>query len=234
MNFRLPISLTLLTLATASLHAQKTRQLDALLTQLDSASKSFKSAQATVIYDNYTRAVHDHALQSGSIYIERSGSGVNMGAVFFNPGPDGKPAKSPDKILAFDGATFQIFSPGTNQVDIFKSGANQARYESFLTLGFGGSGHDLDKSWTIQDQGPETVDGVKTEKLDLVSKDPDVKNMFTHITIWIDPTRDISLKQISFAPNGDFRTVTYSNIRPNAKIDKHPYAIGSGATKIPH
>jgi outer membrane lipoprotein-sorting protein len=157
-----------------------------------------------------------------------------MGAIFFDVGPDGKPASSPAKIINFDGATLRIFSPGVNQVDLFKAGANQARYDSFLTLGFGGSGKDLAAAWNITDQGPETIDGVKTEKLDLVSKDPSVKNLFTHITIWIDPARGVSLKQIFFAPNGDNRTATYSNIRLNSHIDQKPYNIPKGANVIPH
>ena len=49
---------------------------------------------------------------------------------------------------------------------------------------------------------------VSTEKLDLVAKDPDAKNIFTHVTIWVDPARDVSLKQQFFHafrrhPDGD-------------------------------
>ena len=206
----------------------------ALIAQLDAASAHFKSAQADVQYDNYTRVVRDHALQSGSIYIERAGESVSMGAKFFDLGADGKPANTASRVINFDGGTFQIYSPGTNQDDVFKAGANQAKYESFLTLGFGGSGSDLQKAWVIQDQGPETIDGTKTEKLDLVSKDPNVKNTFTHVTIWLDPTRAVSLKQIFFAPNGDTRTAKYSNIKLNGRVDKKAYAIKPGAQKIAH
>ena len=54
------------------------------------------------------------------------------------------------------------------------------------------------------------------------------------MTLWIDPTRDVSLKQIFFAPNGDMRTTTYANIRLNEKIDKAKYTIPKSATKMPH
>ena len=209
-------------------------QLKSVLDQMDAASAHFKSAQANVRYDNFTRVVNDHDIETGSIYVERSGSGEQMGAVFYNTDPSGKPASTPARIVNFDGGTLRIFTIGTNQVDLFKAGANQARYDSFLTLGFGGSGKDLARSWDITDQGPDTIDDVKTEKLDLVSKDPSVKNMFTHITIWIDPARGVSLKQIFYAPNNDNRTASYSNIRLNSSINKKPYSISSKAQVITH
>jgi outer membrane lipoprotein-sorting protein len=230
MNLRvlsLAAALTITPLAAAA-------QLPTILSQMDSASAHFKNAQADVRYDNYTRVVNDHDIETGSIYIERSGTTEQMGAVFYNTGPDNKPSATPARIVNFDGGTLRIFTVGTNQVDLFKAGANQARYDSFLTLGFGGSGKDLQRAWNITDQGPDTVDGVKTEKLDLVSKDPSVKNMFTHITIWIDPSRAVSLKQIFYAPNGDNRTANYSNIRLNTSVNKKPYNIPKNATVIAH
>ncbi len=236
MNLRqlsLAAALALAPLA-APTQAPAQSQLTSVLSQMDTASARFKNAQADVRYDNYTRVVNDHDIETGSIFIERTGSAEQMGAVFYNLGPDQKPASTPARIVNFDGSTLRIFTVGTNQVDLFKAGANQARYDSFLTLGFGGSGKDLARAWNITDQGPDTIDGVKTEKLDLVSKDASVKNMFTHITIWIDPARGVSLKQVFYAPSGDNRTATYSNIRLNGSVNRKPYEISKKATVIAH
>jgi outer membrane lipoprotein-sorting protein len=222
---KLAITLAALTLATVAF-AQTPKP---LIDQLNAASKNFKSAQASVAYDNYTYVVRAHDTQTGTLYIERNGSTPTMGAAIYDPG-----AKTPSKVLAYDGKQFEMYTPGLNQVDVFKSGANQAKYESFLTLGFGGSGTDLEKAWKITDLGPETIDSVKTEKLDLVSNDPSVANVFTHITLWIDPKRDVSLKQIFYAPNKDTRTTLYTNIKLNQHIDKKPYTISSKATHVAH
>jgi outer membrane lipoprotein-sorting protein len=236
MNLRqlsLAAALTLALLA-PPFQASAQSQLNPVLSQMDAASARFKNAQADVRYDNYTFVVKDHDIETGSIYIERSGTTEQMGAVFYNVGPDGKPASTPARIVNFDGATLRVFTVGTNQVDLFKAGANQAKYDSFLTLGFGGSGKDLQRTWNITDQGPETVDGIKTEKLDLISKDASVKNTFTHVTIWIDPARGVSLKQIFYAPNGDNRTATYSNIRLNGSVNRKPYSIPKSAQVVSH
>ena len=231
MNLRLTIAA--LALSASSLHAQQ-GDLKTTLAQLDTASKTFKSVQADVKYDNYTRAVRADEISTGNLYVEQTASGTQMGAIVYDLGPNGKPSSSPSKILAYDGKTLQIFAPGVNQVDVFKAGANQAKYESFLTLGFGGSGTALAKAWSIQDQGPETIDGVKTEKLFLTSNDPSVTSTFSHVTIWVDLAHGISLKQVFFAPNGDMRTATYTNIKLNAPINKKSYGISSKATRINH
>ena len=231
---RSTLTLALSAALALSVPASAQSGLPGIIAQLDAASKTFHSAQATVSYEDYVRVVRDTTRQTGTIFIERTPSGEDMGAVFYDLGPDGKPSKTPVKVLVYGGGTLQIFSPGVNQVDLFKAGGNQAKYESFLTLGFGGSGTELQKAWDIKDLGQESVNGTPTEKLDLVSKDPGVRNMFTHVLIWIEPSKGISLKQEFFAPNGDTRTATYSNIKPNARIDKKPYAINPGATKIQH
>lgn len=238
MNSSLLFASCTLALAFSAPAQSPSPQLKSVLDQMDLASARFKSAQADVQYDNYTKVVRDHTLQSGSMFVERTGGVQQMGAAFYDLGPGGKPGKTPAKVLVYDGSTLQIYSPGINQNDIFQAGANQAKYESFLTLGFGGSGRDLQKNWTVEDNGPETLnDGatpVKVEKLDLVSKDANVRNLFERVTIWVDPARGLSLKQIFYAPHGDTRTATYSNVRLNGKIDRKPYTISKSATPIRH
>ncbi|MFC6644691.1 outer membrane lipoprotein carrier protein LolA [Granulicella cerasi] len=204
-------------------------QLPMVITKLDAASAKFKGAEADVAYDNYVRVVKDHTKQTGKIFVLRQGKAVSMGALFFDPG-----VKEPSKKINYDGGTLQLYTPGTNQDDVFKAGNNQASYESFLTLGFGGSGTDLAKAWTINDLGSETVNGVKAEKLDLVSKDAGVRNNFTHITLWLDLDHGVSVRQIFFQPNGDTRTADYTNFNYSGKVNKKPYSIPGNATKAAH
>lgn len=237
MRFR-SLTLSFLALPLAAFAAKPPAQaagssLQTILNQLDAASAKFKSVQANVHYDNYTRAVKDHDLHGGTLYVERASGGDRMGAVDFGASGD-----KPVAILNYDGSVLHNYTAGTNQDDIFKAGDNKAKYQSFLTLGFGGSGKALSQGWNINDGGSETLsDGsgqVKTEKLDLVPKDPSVANIFKQVTIWIDPVRGISLKQIFYAPNGDTRTAEYTNIKLNGSIDKKPYTIPKKATPNVH
>ena len=78
------------------------------------------------------------------------------------------------------------------------------------------------------------MDGVSVAKLDLVPVQQNVANMFTHVTIWVDPARGISLKQIFYQPSGDMRTATYKNIRYNSPIagDVFQLKLPPGTTRV--
>jgi hypothetical protein len=198
----------------------KPGHLDEVLRQMDAASEKFKSAQADFRWDLYERVVKETSTQTGTIYFMRDGALMEMGAKVLPPSA---------KVLEYRRGQLSLFDPGANHLILMTAGAKQAQYESFLTLGFGGSGRDMAKAWTISDLGTEPIsDGekmVSAEKLDLVAKDPGVRNMFTHIVIWIDPARAISLKQQFFMPSEDVRTSLYTHIRYNEKVDTRPFAI---------
>jgi len=114
--------------------------------------------------------------------------------------------------VLYKGGELDFYQPALKQETILNAGANVERY---LTLGFGGSGKDLAANWNIAYQGNETIDGVETTKLDLTPKQGG-NNQFTHITVWVDSKRGISLKQIVFQDSGDSRTAVYSNIKMNS------------------
>ncbi len=97
--------------------------------------------------------------------------------------------------MVYDGAEVDFYQPEIKQMTIMRAGANRSQLESFLTLGFGGSGADLEANWKVSFQGTDNIDGVPVVKLDLVPVQQKVLDMFTHVTIWVDPTRGISYKQ---------------------------------------
>jgi outer membrane lipoprotein-sorting protein len=201
--------------------AQDNAKLQEVLSQMDAASKTFKSAQADIKRVHLEKIVNDTSTESGKVYFMRNGGATQFGGRFDQPDL---------KIVEYKNGTVRLYTAANNHIDqVSSAGANQSRMETFLTLGFGGSGADLAKAWTITDQGSEQIsDGSKTvqvEKLDLVSKDASVRNNYTHITIWVDPARDISLKQEFFAPGGNTDTASYSNVRLNQPIDLKPYTI---------
>lgn len=196
-------------------------KLQQVLSQMDAASKTFKSAEADVKRVHLEKVVNDTSTESGKVYFLRNGSSTQFGGRFDQPDL---------KIVEYKNGSGRLYTAANNHIDAFSaSGSNRGRAETFLTLGFGGSGTDLAKAWNITDQGSEQLsDGSKTvqvEKLDLVSKDPSVLQNYTHITIWVDPVRDVSLKQEFFEPGGNTDTATYSNIKLNQPIDMKPYTI---------
>jgi outer membrane lipoprotein-sorting protein len=211
-------SAVVFSLALTTAFAQpKPGHIDEVLREMDAASAKFKSAEADFRWELYERVVKQvTTVQTGSIYFVKDTNNTEMGAKILSPAP---------KFLEFRDGTLRIFDPGPDHLTTVSSKQNQAQIEAFLTLGFGGSGKDLAKAWTISDLGTEAVGDVETAKLDLVPKDPSVRNNCTHITIWVDASRGISLKQEFFMPSEDTRTSYYSNVRLNQKIDEKKYAI---------
>jgi outer membrane lipoprotein-sorting protein len=208
--------------------AQTKSRLQICLDQMDAASKNFQSAQADLRQEIFTKVMKDTETKAGQIYFERKNGSTQMGMKLL--AADAKPGAPPAQIVEFKGGILKMFDTGTNQVDQFAASKNQSFAETVMTLGFGGSGTALAKSFAITDQGPEQMsDGSKSvavEKLDLVAKDPAIKNTYSHITIWVDPVRDVSLKQtLVDASTGDTKTMVYTNIRPNQKVDEAAFAI---------
>jgi outer membrane lipoprotein-sorting protein len=221
------VAILALTAIPSSMFGQaNSSQLTSVLKQMDAASQSFRNAHADFHCDYYERVVRDTTTQAGPIYFLRQGDTTQMGLVVIGP------QSKPEKVVQYKDGILQMFDPGVDQITVLHAGANQAQYEGYFTLGFGGSGSDLAHAWNITDLGPETLnDGgqqVKTAKLDLTSKDPSSKT-FTHITIWVDPTRALSLRQIFYMPNNDTRTCDYSNVKLNGKLDMKTFEIRKDA-----
>jgi outer membrane lipoprotein-sorting protein len=198
----------LLVFAPLAARAQQNAELQKVLAEMDTASAKFQSAQADFVWDQYTAVVQSHDYQKGTIAFRRLGNATEM--IAHVKTDNDQPAQ---KDVLYKGGELDFYQPSLKQVTILNAGAN---VEKYLTLGFGGSGKDLAANWNIAWQGTETIGDTETAKLDLTPKQPGSNNEFTHITVWIDPKRAISLKQQVFQESGDSRTAVYSNIKMNS------------------
>jgi hypothetical protein len=212
--FRISYSAALAASLLGASHTPAPTNLSATLTKLDAASAHFTSAAANVHRENYVAILHDvDEKTDGSVYVVRSQDGKSQ----FGLKIQGEHAR----VVDYKNGVVRDYNPAIN---CFNTVAAKG-VDTYLTLGFGASGKELAKAWTITDLGPESINGTATEQLDLVPIDPNVKANIKHVTIWVDPTRDVSLKQVFFFPNGDKSTATYSDIRLNQKIDTKPFEI---------
>ena len=204
--------------------------LEKVLSQLNAAAAKFESAEADFTWDQFQAVVQDHDLQTGTIYYERKKGGSTRVAAYLKQ-DNGKPAP---KTVVFDGGVANFYEPGIKQLTVIRAGDNRSQWESFLTLGFGGSGNELKVNWKVSLLGTENMDGVQVAKLDLVPVQQSVANMFTHVTIWVDPAKGLSHKQIFYQPSGDLRTATYTNIRYNLPIaaDVFQLKLPPGTTRV--
>ncbi|HEX3986271.1 MAG TPA: sigma-E factor regulatory protein RseB domain-containing protein [Acidobacteriaceae bacterium] len=198
-------------LAGTGLRAQKA-DLASVLQQMDASAGKFQDVTANVKVDNYTAVVQDHEYQQGTTAFRRASGGMEM--VTHLKTLDGKAYAD----LLYRNGELDYYNPVQKQETIIAAGANKQEYDSFLATGFGATGKELSAAWTVTLMGMESIDGVQTAKLDLVSKDARVRENFSHVQVWLDASRDISLKQVMVQPSGDSRTVTYSNVEYNTPV----------------
>jgi outer membrane lipoprotein-sorting protein len=195
--------------------------LDKVLTAMDRQAAAFRNAQANFVWDQYTRVVDDHDIQEGTIYFRRlQKNEVQMAADITQA--NGKPIA---KVVLFTDGKVKLYEAKIDRVTEYDAGKNKAAFESFLVLGFGGSGHDLLKSFEVKYDGTEKVQGVEAAKLDLTPKSPKVRGMFNRIILWIDPARGISVQQQFFDPDGNYRLAKYSDIKLNEKINDDVFKL---------
>jgi outer membrane lipoprotein-sorting protein len=194
------------------------QDLKTVLGKLDAAAANFRSTSANFEFNTtQTDPVPDTEIQKGVVYYDRKNGALRMGVHIDEV--NGKPVP---KVIVVAGGEFQLYEKLTNQVTRSKKAG---KYESYLVLGFGASGKDLEEKFNVKYAGSETISGVKTDKLELVAKDPDVLKMFPKITIWVDPARGVSLKQLFDQGQGQSRTCIYSNIRINQSLPSDAFTF---------
>jgi outer membrane lipoprotein-sorting protein len=215
--------------APAPVASAQNMTLQQVYAQMDLSAAKFQSVQADISVDRYVAIVQQHSTQTGTTAFLRAGGSIQM-LMHLNAGSD-----DPETDLLYKNGELDVFQPAQKQETILSAGANRGEYDSMLTTGFGASSKDLAANWDVTFQGMETIDGITTAKLDLVSKQQNIRNNFSHITIWVDPARDISLRQVMYQPDGDARTATYTNIRYNKPVPEKLFVLHiPGGTQITH
>ena len=182
-----------------------------VLRELDASAANFRSTSADFQFDTYqTDPIPEKDTQKGTAFYDRKGAAFQMSAHIAEM--NGKPSP---RTYTYSGGVLRLFEPLIDQVTTFKSAG---KFESYIMLGFGASGKDLADKWDITYLGPETLDGVKTEKLELVAKDPTVRKNIPKVTVWIDTTRAVSLKQVFDQGQGATRVCVYFNVKVNQTL----------------
>jgi outer membrane lipoprotein-sorting protein len=200
--------------------------LDAVLKKMDAVAANFTTAQANFEWETYQKVIDEVVdYQTGVIYYRKSNKQIEMMAEVKRAGSSASSMKDEPKFVLLSGGKVRLYQPKTDQVTEFDLGKNQSDFESYIVLGFGASGQDLQKNFDVTYMGPETIDGVKTAKLQLIPKSQKVKNTYSQIFLWIDLDRGVSVQQQLFQPQGDYRLAKYSQIKLHEKISDDVFKL---------
>jgi outer membrane lipoprotein-sorting protein len=198
--------------------------LESVVETMDATAAHFQTAQADFVWDQYQKVVDETDTQKGTVYYRRSGQEIEMMADI----------KEPDrKYVLYKEGKLQVYQPKIEQVIEYSTGTNHSEIESYLVLGFGGSGQDLKKSFEVSFQGEETIDNIATAKLQLIPKSEKVRSYFSEAYLWIDLSRGVSIQQKFMQGQGDYRLARYSAVNLHAKIGNDVFRLKTTSkTKI--
>lgn len=200
--------------------------LDAVLKKMDAVAANFTTAQANFEWETYQKVIDETiGFDKGVIYYRKSNKQVEMMAEVKEAGASAGSIKPEPKFVLLSGGKIRLYQPKLDQVTEYDLGKNQSDFETYIVLGFGASGQDLQKSFDVTYVGPETIEGMKTAKLQLIPKSQKVKNTYSQIFLWIDPDRGVSVQQQLFQPQGDYRLAKYSQIKLHEKISDDVFKL---------
>ena len=198
--------------------------LKATLAKLDVAAANFHTLTADFEFDSIqTEPVYDKDVQTGVVHYKRSGSSFQVGVHIEKVNGQ----SVPKVIVCCQGGMVKLYEQKLNQVTTL---TKLGQYESWFMLGFGASGTELSEKWTIVDAGAETVSGVRTEKLEMVARDPAVRKNVPKVTLWMDLERGVSLKQVFDEGEGQQRICLYSNFRMNQTLPGDAFSFKQDKT----
>lgn len=219
-------------MAAALAPTARAQDLAGVMAKLDAAAVKFKSAQADVVWENVqTQPIYDSDKQAGTILFARANGQVEV--ALHLKSDNGKPIV---KDMVYANGQGKLYDGQIKQLQVFAVGDKKSSLDAFLTLGFGGSGADLQKNWTVTYQGAEAVNGAQAAKLELIPKDPGVAKTAPKVILWVDLDKGVGLKQQRFDASGNYAVISYSNIKLGVPVSGNAFQIKtpSGTQVVNH
>ncbi len=186
--------------------AHSSTSLEGVLRQLDAASKGFHGLSADVERTKVTVVVNDKSTETGTILVHDDKMLLDM--------------KAPDaRTILRTGDKLYVYTPGLKRVEEYNLGQHRALVDQYLLLGFGMSGHELQKSYLVTLMGEPMLDDKKTAELELTPKSQEARNQISKIQIWLDESSWLPVQQQFFETgSGDYFVIRFSKIVRNPSI----------------
>ncbi|MBN8733811.1 MAG: outer membrane lipoprotein carrier protein LolA [Acidobacteria bacterium] len=173
-----------------------------VLARLDATSSSFRSASASIERITHTAIINESLSETGTMKMLRDKGAVLLSIEFTKPDL---------KQYAFSGRKGEIYFPKIQTVQEYDVGKQKGLVEQFILLGFGTSGKELTKNYTVKLAAEQTIGTQKASRLELTPKSAKTREFFTKVELWIS-AEGRTLRQKFYQPSGDTTTVTYSNL----------------------
>ncbi|HEX4593626.1 MAG TPA: outer membrane lipoprotein carrier protein LolA [Bryobacteraceae bacterium] len=185
-----------------------------LLQRLDSAAGRFQSMSATVTYLTHTEVIDENSTETGKVVMKKVAPGEVQGLINFTA-PN-------QRSVTFEKRSVQIYFPKINTLQVYDLENHGEQLDKFLMIGFGTSGSELAKDYTMTVPGVEAMKGlpgVQAIHLELVPKSGEARQYVKKVDLWIPEHGDpYPLREKITEPSGDSRTMTYADQKINPSL----------------
>lgn len=180
--------------------------LGTILRNMDSEARDFRSLTANIERTKVTVVVDDKSTETGRLFIRGDNMRIDL-------------AEPDTRTILRSGNNLYIYNPKLSRVEEYDLGKNRALVDQFLLLGFGTSGHELEKNYEIALVDEETLDTRKVVLLELTPKSDKVRDQISKIQIWLDESAWLPVQQKFFETGTkDYFIIHYTSVVRNAKI----------------
>jgi outer membrane lipoprotein-sorting protein len=181
-----------------------------ILHRMDADAITFKGVTADMKRIDYTAAIKAETVEQAVMTLIRK-KGIPQALLDFS---------APDKkTYAFHDKELQEYMPKVNTVNVYDVGKYSKLVNELVSLGFGSSGKDLEKTYSIALIGLETVktadSDVKATKLELVPRSAEGLKRWKKIEFWIPEGKSYAVKLKIYQDHDDTDTAIYSNVQIN-------------------
>jgi outer membrane lipoprotein-sorting protein len=190
-----------------------------IVSRLDQAAQSFTGATANIRAITHTGIINEDETQIGTLVVKRYPPNELRFLINFT-GPDAQG-------IALRGQTVEIYYPKLNTVREYNIGKYKDLAQKLILLGFGMPGRELAANYEVSNLGGERVESQDSVHLQLTPKSPDVLKQLTRVDLWISLKTNCPVQQKFYMPSGDYRLVTYSDVKVN------PSHLPTSALELP-
>jgi outer membrane lipoprotein-sorting protein len=182
--------------------------LEQVLATMDKAGPEFRDLSASLKRADYTPVLKETEESPALIWIKRAGPRdlrmlVDIKGV--NP-----------RTIAFEKATAEFYYPKMQSVDVYNLGKSRSLVDQFLLLGFGSTGAELKRSYSIRLLGEQQISGEPTTRIELVPLAAAVLEHMKKAELWIG-AGGYPLQQKIYTSSTEY-TFTYSNVKINTNL----------------
>jgi len=199
--------------------------LSELMARMDRAAASFTGMTASLKQVEHTDILGENETQTGSVRLKRTGKEIVARVDFGAPN---------ERVVGLRKRRVEVFVPKSNTVQIYDVGKFGQQIDQFLLLGFGTSGKDLQKNYTVTVVGPATVGDKKTTHVELIPKSKDALEYFKKAELWIATDSTFPVQEKIHKNAKDYILINYTDVKINAPLtDKElEVKLPAGVKKI--